>query len=136
MWKTLGYAALMAAVGAGGASAAEAPAAAATSTVVYVCGMTGYWQCPQARPGEIAFGAHYDLVSLRWTAWRALDATGHGHFYAGSCIDAPCYSYNANVKLYYVKAHDGHRYFAWLRITARHHATRRLHYYGGFWHTA
>ena len=122
MWKTLGSAALIAAVGAGGATAVEAPPAAATaSTVVYVCGMGGYWQCPQVRPDEIAFGAHYAVAYLRWSAWRTLYATGRGHFYDGSCIDAPCYSYNANVKLYYVKVHNGRKYFAWMRITALHH---------------
>ena len=137
MWKTLGSAALISAVGAGAATAVEAPSAAATtSTVVYACGMAGYWRCPEVRPHEIAFGAHYAVAYLRWSTWKALYATGHGHFYDGSCIDAPCYSYNANVKLYYVKAHSGSKYYAWIRITARHHATRQLHYYGGFWHTA
>jgi hypothetical protein len=128
MRKTLGYATLIAAIGASGVGAFEAPAAAASRTVVYVCGMAGHWQCPQVRPDEIGFGALYDVANISWSTWRSLSATGHGHYYGFG-------SYNANVKLYYVKVHNGHRYFAWIRITARGHRTRYLQYSSGTWHT-
>jgi|HubBroStandDraft_2_1064218.scaffolds.fasta_scaffold604230_1 hypothetical protein len=128
MRKTLGYAALIAAIGAGGAGAVEAPVAAASQTVVYTFGMACHWQGPAVRPGEIGFGAHYDVANLHWSTWRPLSATGRGHYYGFG-------SYNANVKLYRVKVHNGQKYFAWISITSRGHPNRYLQYSGGCWYT-
>ena len=126
------------AVGAPVAATVSTPiaATAATSqTYVYTNGMGALWSGAQVRPGRIVFGAQYEMRRLRWFTWRSLDATGRGHFSEGSCIDAPCYSYNAHVKLYYVKVHNGRKYFAWIRITATGHRTRQLQFSGGRWHT-
>lgn len=128
MRKTLGYAALAAGIGTGGVAAAQAPTAVTSRTVVYTDGMACHWRGPAVRPRGIAFGALYDVARISWFTWRSLDATGRGHYYGFG-------SYNANIKLYYVKVHNGHRYFAWIRITARGHPTRQLQYLGGCWHT-
>ena len=126
MRKTLGYAALIAAIGA--VAAVEVPAGATSRTVVYASGMTCHWRGPAVRPREIAFGAHYDVAYLRWSTWGSLSATGRGHYFGFG-------SYNANVKLYFVKVHSGQKYFEWIRITAGGHRTRQLQYSGGCWNT-
>jgi len=128
MHKTLGYVVLVAAIGAGVLGAAEVPATATSQTVVYADGMACHWQGPAVRPREIAFGALYDVAYISWSAWTPLYATGRGHYYGFG-------SYNANVKLYYVKSHSGQKYFEWIRISAPGHPTRQLQYSGGCWYT-
>jgi hypothetical protein len=128
MRKTLGCVALVTAIGVGGVGAAETSALATSRTVVYTDGMACRWQGPAVRPTEIGFGAHYDVAALSWSAWGPLEATGRGHYYGFG-------SYNAKVKLYYVKVHNGQKYFEWIRITASGHPTRQLEYSGGCWYT-
>lgn len=128
MRKNLGCLALVAAVAGGGVGAAAMPASAASRTVVYACGMSGLWACPSVRPGEIAFGAHYDVARLSWSGWASGRAHGRGHYYGFG-------SYNAHVTLYNIKVHHGDRYFSWIKIAARGHKTRYLQYSGGLWRT-
>ncbi|HWG65316.1 MAG TPA: hypothetical protein VG253_26835 [Streptosporangiaceae bacterium] len=89
--------------------------------------MGSRWGCPTVRPGEIAFGALYDVARIKWSSWSARTAYGRGHYYGFG-------SYKANVKLYDVKTHRGRRFFAWIKITASGHKTRYLSF-DGFWHT-
>jgi hypothetical protein len=124
--KVTGSLALVAAL-VGGTIAGALPASAASRTAVYACGMSGLWVCPSVRPGEIAFGARYDVARLRWSTWSSGIAYGRGHYYGFG-------SYNARVKLYDVKTHHGRRYFAWIKITAAGHRTRYLSY-NGYWRT-
>jgi hypothetical protein len=125
MRKAPGFLAVGLAVLAGGVSTAAAPASAAPSTVVYACGK---WSCRSVRPPEIGFGAHYDVARLSWSNWASSSAHGRGHYYGFG-------SYAANVTLYDVKVHNGHRYFSWIKIAASGHKTRYLQFSGGFWDT-
>lgn len=115
--------AAIAAVAGGTVGAVAVPASATTATVVYACGMSGFWTCPTVRPGEIAFGALYDVARLSWSSWRYGSAYGHGHYDGFG-------SYNASVTLSGVAEHDGRRYFSWIKIAAGGHRTRYLHYTG------
>jgi len=111
----------------GGMIATAVPAAASSRTAVYACGMGATWGCPSVRPGEIAFGALYDVAHIRWSDWFTRSAYGRGHYYGFG-------SYEANIKVYDVKTHHHRRFFSWIKITARGHKTRYLSY-DGVWHT-
>lgn len=126
MRKMLGCMTVVAALLGGGIGTAL-PASASSRTVVYACGMGPSWGCPSVRPGEIAFGALYDVAHISWSSWSARSAYGRGHYYGFG-------SYKANVKLYDVKIHHGRRFFSWIKITARGHKTRYLSY-NGYWQT-
>jgi hypothetical protein len=105
------------------------PASAASSrTYVYAAGMGGLWRGPVIRPRNVAFGAHYAVERLSWSRWSAGSAYGRGHYFGFG-------SYEANVRVYDVKVHNGRRYFSWIKIAERGHRTRYLKYSGGFWHT-
>jgi hypothetical protein len=124
--KSLVSLALTAGVAGGSAGALAIPASAAPATAVYARGMSGSWACPSVRPGEIAFGAHYDVARISWSGWGSSSAHGRGHYYGSG-------SYNASVTLYDVKAHNGRRYFSWIKIAASGHRTRYLQYTGRLW---
>ena len=95
--------ALGVALGSLGISAAVPASASSSRTYVYASGMGGLWQGPAIRPGEIAFGALYDVARLSWSSWSSRTAYGRGHYYGFG-------SYKANIKLYDVKVHHGRRY--------------------------
>ena len=116
------------ALGSLGISAAVPASASSSRTYVYASGMGGLWQGPAIRPGEIAFGALYDVARLSWSSWSSRTAYGRGHYYGFG-------SYEANIKLYDVKVHHGRRYFSWIKIAQHGHKTRHLKYSGGLWHT-
>jgi hypothetical protein len=105
------------------------PASAGSGrTYLYAAGMGGLWRGPAIRPRDVAFGAHYAVERLSWSRWSAGSASGRGHYYGFG-------SYEANVRAYDVKVHDGRRYFSWLKITDHGRRTRYLKYSDGFWHT-
>ena len=128
MRENLQCLALAVAVAGSGARAAAVPTATASRTVTYACGMSGLWACPSVRPGEIAFGARYDVARMSWSRWAADRANGRGHYYGFG-------SYHADITLYNVKRHHGRRYFSWIKIAARCHRARYLQYSGGIWRT-
>lgn len=102
--------------------------ASSSRTYVYACGMGARWGCPVIRPGEIAFGALYDVNRLSWSSWGSTAAHGRGHYHGFG-------SYRAYVALYGVRTHNGRRYFSWIKIAEPGHKTRYLQYSGGLWHT-
>jgi hypothetical protein len=116
------------ALGSLGISAAVPASASSSRTYVYALGMGSLWQGPAIRPGQITFGALYDVAHVSWSSWSSGTAHGRGHYYGFG-------SYEANVKLYDVRTHHGRRYFSWIKIAEHGHKTRHLKYSGGFWHT-
>ena len=114
-------------VGVAVSAAAAAPTGIAR-TYVYAAGMSGLWQGPAVSPRNIAFGARYAVEGLSWSSWSSGSAYGRGHYYGFG-------SYQAGVKLYGVRTHDGRRYFSWIKITRHGRKTRYLQYAGGYWHT-
>lgn len=117
------------ALGSLGISAAVPASASSSRTYVYALGMGGLWQGPAIRPGQITFGALYDVARLSWSSWSSGTAYGRGHYYGFG-------SYEANVKLDDVKVHHGRRYFSWIKIAEHGHKTRYLKYSGGLWYTS
>ena len=107
-------------VGVAGGAAAAAPAGSGR-TYVYAAGMGGLWQGPAVSPRNIAFGAHYAVEGLSWSGWSSGSAYGRGHYYGFG-------SYQAGVKLYGVRTHDGRRYFSWIKISHHGRKTRYLQY--------
>jgi hypothetical protein len=100
------------------------PAArASTSVVVYACGMAGNWQCPAVRPGEVGFGALWDIAGMRWTHWTGGSAYGAGQYWLGRGI-----GYRADIALTGVKHHGSQSYFQNALITASGHSAVRLWY--------
>jgi hypothetical protein len=116
--------AAIAALGAVGLPTAAMPAAqASTSVVVYACGMAGNWQCPAVRPGEVGFGALWDIAGLRWTHWTGGSAYGAGKYWLG-----PGVGYRADIALTDVQHHGRQRYFKNALITAHGHRAVHLWY--------
>jgi hypothetical protein len=120
--------ALSTALGSLGISAAVPASASSSRTYVYTLGMGGVWQGPAIRPGQITFGALYDVARVSWSSWSSGAAHGRGHYYGFG-------SYEANVKLYDVKIHHGRSYFSWIKIAEHGHKTRHLKYTRGVWLT-
>ena len=115
------------ALGSLGISAAIPASASSSRTYAYALGMGGLWRAA-IRPGQITFGALYDVAGLSWSSWSSGTAHGRGHYYGFG-------SYEANVKLYDVKIHHGRQYFSWIKIAEHGHKTRHLKYSGGLWRT-
>jgi hypothetical protein len=103
--------------------AAMPAAQASTPVVVYACGMAGNWQCPAVRPGEIGFGALWDIAGMRWTHSTGGSAYGAGQYWLGRGV-----GYRADIALTVVRHHGARRYFQDAAITASGHRTVRLWY--------
>jgi hypothetical protein len=129
-WLATLIAAMALIAGAGVATNGRA-SASNRRTYAYACGMGSRRGCPTVRPGEIAFGALYDVTHVRWSSWGSGSAFGRGHFFGGR--GGP--SFNAYIALYDVKTRNGRRYFSWIKIAAPGHKTQRLQYSGGLWRT-
>jgi hypothetical protein len=108
-----------------GVGVSQAAPQTSTPVVVYANGMGGNWSDPAVRPGEVGFGALWDMDGMRWTQWNGSTASGTGQYWLG-----PNDGYRATFTLTDVQRHGSRRYFQDGTITARGHTTVHL-YYGG-----
>ncbi len=124
--------ALAASMAAGLASAATAQAAPARRLPVVYQGMA-IWSGPRVRPHELVLGADAAVTHLSWSHWSNSSAEGRGRYLACAGAAGPCVAYAATLTLTHVKKHSGTRYFATMKLAARHHKTRWLTMHGGSW---
>jgi len=89
---------------------------------IYLGAMAGPWHGPSVRPSTLLLGADWSIQKLRWTAWSRRRADGRGFFDActGPAGGPPCEKFWATITVTHVQEHDGSRYFAIMKLTARH----------------
>ena len=87
---------------------------------IYLGAMAGPWYGPAVRPSSLPLGADWSIGRLRWTHWSQRRADGRGHYVACQGAGGPCDSFWVTIAASHVREHDGHRYFAIMKITGRH----------------
>src|SRR5580692_6839106 len=108
-------------------------APAERTPVMYTDGMGPPWGGPARRPHDFALGADYGVDKLTWSRWTNSGASGHGHLVACAGAEGPCVRYRVGLTLSRVRMHRHTRYFAFMKMTAKHRKTVHLVMRNGLW---
>src|SRR5207253_1325425 len=103
-------------------AAIRVPASPAAARVrrlpgVYLGAGSGPWSGPKIRPRELLLGADFTIDRIRWKRWTRRHANGRGHLLACQGAGGPCVHFWGRLRVWHVRKHRGHRYFAILKMT-------------------